>query len=100
MNNKNVLDAFNQLDTNNKRNKISDELMAIGELINNIEKYSGIETNLKIKNYNQNNDLNMTEDEILSFIYEDIFNIENEIFILYTIISKDHHYYIQLYNLH
>ena len=38
MNNKNVLDAFNQLDTNNKRNKISDELMAIGELINNIEK--------------------------------------------------------------
>lgn len=88
MNNKNVLDAFNQLDTNNKRNKISDELMAIGELINNIEKYSGIETNLKIKNYNQNNDLNMTEDEILSFIYEDIFNIENEIFILYTIISN------------
>lgn len=88
MNNKNVLDAFNQLDTNNKRNKISDELMAIGELINNIEKYSGIETNLKIKNYDQNNDLNMTEDEILSFIYEDIFNIENEIFILYTIISN------------
>lgn len=71
MNNKNVLDAFNQLDTNNKRNKISDELMAIGELINNIEKYSGIETNLKIKNYNQNNDLNMTEDEILTFFYED-----------------------------
>lgn len=88
MNNKNVLDAFNQLDTNNKRNKISDELMAIGELINNIEKYSGIETNLKIKNYNQNNDLNMTEDEILTFFYEDIFNIENEIFILYTIISN------------
>ena len=71
MNNKNVLDAFNQVDTNNKRNKISDELMAIGELINNIEKYSGIETNLKIKNYNQNNDLNMTEDEILTFFYED-----------------------------
>lgn len=88
MNNKNVLDAFNQLDTNNKRNKISDELMAIGELINNIEKYSGIETNLKIKNYDQNNDLNMTEDEILTFFYEDIFNIENEIFILYTIISN------------
>lgn len=88
MNNKNVLDAFNQLDTNNKRNKISDELMAIGEVINNIEKYSGIETNLRIKNYDQNNDLNMTEDEILSFIYEDIFNIENEIFILYIIISN------------
>ena len=74
MNNENVLESFRQLDTNNKRNKISDELMIIGELINSIEKNSGIPTNLNIKNYDQVNDSNMTEDEILAFFYEDIFN--------------------------
>lgn len=85
MNNENVLESFRQLDTNNKRNKISDELMAIGELINSIEKNSGITTNLNIKNYDQINDSNMTEDEILAFFYEDIFNIENELISLMSI---------------
>jgi len=85
MNNENVLESFRQLDTNNKRNKISDELMIIGELINSIEKNSGIPTNLNIKNYDQINDSNMTEDEILAFFYEDIFNIENELISLMSI---------------
>lgn len=85
MNNKTILNAFKQLDTNNKRNKISDELMAIKELINTIEKNSNIPTNLKIKNYDQNNNSDMTEDEILTFFYEDIFNIENELITLMSI---------------
>ena len=85
MNNENVLNAFNQLDINNKRNKISDELMIIGELINTIEKNSGIPADLKIKNYDQNKDLNMTEDEILTFFYEDIFNIEKELIALMSV---------------
>lgn len=85
MNNENVLESFRQLNTNNKRNKISDELMVIGELINSIEKNSGIPTNLNIKNYDQINDSNMTEDEILTFFYEDIFNIENELISLMSI---------------
>ena len=85
MNNENVLESFRQLNTNNKRNKISDELMVIGELINSIEKNSGIPTNLNIKNYDQINDSNMTEDEILAFFYEDIFNIENELISLMSI---------------
>lgn len=85
MNNEELLKAFNQLDTNNKRNKISDELMIIGELINTIEKNKGIPVNLEIKNYDQNNDSNMTEDEILSFFYEDIFNIENELLTMLSI---------------
>lgn len=85
MNNEELLKAFNQLDTNNKRNKISDELMIIGELINTIEKNKGIPVNLEIKNYDQNKDSNMTEDEILSFFYEDIFNIENELLTMLSI---------------
>jgi hypothetical protein len=85
MNNEKLLKAFNQLDINNKRNKISDELIIIGELINTMEKNKGVPSNLKIKNYDQNNDSNMTEDEILSFFYEDIFNIENELLTMMSI---------------
>lgn len=76
--------AFSNLNTNEKRNQISIELEIIGELIKNLEYIYGIESVLNIKNYNQIKDKNLTEDEMLSFIYEDIYQIQRE---LITIMS-------------
>ena len=44
--------------------------------------------NLKVKNYDQNNDSIMSEDEILTFFYEDIYNIEQELITLLTLYNN------------
>ena len=71
--------AFDKLNINEKRNQISDELLIIGELIKNIENIYNIPSVLNVKNYdtNRNNELKATE--ILTFIYEDIYNIQKEL---------------------
>lgn len=89
MNNEEILKIFNQLDINNKRNKISDELMIIGELINSLEKNNNILPNLKVKNYDQNKDINISEEEALTFFYEDIFNIEKELIVLVSLLNAE-----------
>lgn len=86
--NKELLKTFDMLDINNKRNTISNELLTIGELINSFEKTSNIPLNLKVKNYDQNNDSIMSEDEILTFFYEDIYNIEQELITLLTLYNN------------
>ncbi len=86
--NKELLKTFDMLDINNKRNTISNELLTIGELINSFEKTANIPLNLKVKNYDQNNDSIMSEDEILTFFYEDIYNIEQELITLLTLYNN------------
>lgn len=88
MNNK-LLEAFNELSINDKRDKISNELIVIGSLINYIEKNYNIDNHLKIKNYNLSKDINKNEGEILTFLYEDIYNIEREIITITKLIMED-----------
>lgn len=88
MNNK-LLEAFNELSINDKRDKISNELIVIGSLINYIEKNYNIDNHLKIKNYNLSKDINKNESEILTFLYEDIYNIEREIITITKLIMED-----------
>lgn len=88
MNNK-LLEAFNELSINDKRDKISNELIVIGSLINYIEKKYNIDNHLKIKNYNLSKDINKNEGEILTFLYEDIYNIEREIVTITKLIMED-----------
>lgn len=88
MNNK-LLEAFNELSINDKRDKISNELIVIGSLINYIEKKYNIDNYLKIKNYNLSKDINKNESEILTFLYEDIYNIEREIITITKLIMED-----------
>ena len=71
--------SFDVLDVNTKRNQISSELMLINELINKIQNNFNIANNTKIKNYDQKNDKNLREAEILTFFFEDIYNIEQEL---------------------
>ena len=71
--------AYRQLDINDKRNQLSDELLIIFELIKRYENAKGINPITQVKNYDIVNDKNLNEDEILTFFYEDVYNIQQEL---------------------
>lgn len=79
--------AFDNLTIDEKRNQISNELMIIGELINKIEKNYGVDNMLNIKNYDVVKDNDLTETEMLSYIYEDIYRIQKELITVLNIIA-------------
>lgn len=80
-----IIENFDVLDVNTKRNQISNELMIIGELIKNYEMKYNISTLLNVKNYDQTNDKELDESQILTFFYEDIYNIQQELITLLNI---------------
>lgn len=80
--------AYMQLDINDKRNQLSDELLIIFELIKGYENAKGINPVTQVKNYDIVNDKNLNEDEILTFFYEDIYNIQQELITLLSTIQR------------
>ena len=74
--------AYRNLDINNKRNKLSDELIVIYELLKKAQSIKGIQPTHEVKNYNLVTDKYLDEDEMLEFLYEDVFNIELELITL------------------
>ena len=72
--------AYDNLDLDDKRNKLSDELLMTEELLKVIEKKYGLVPNFKIKNYESGS--TMTEEEFLAFIYEDIFEIQKQLILI------------------
>lgn len=72
--------AYDNLDLDDKKNKLSDELLMIEQLLKAIEKKYGLVSDFKIKNYGSGS--NMTEDEFISFIYEDIFEIQKQLILI------------------
>lgn len=83
----NLKKAFSEMDINDKKDKISDELIFIGELVKKIQNSCGIENNFKIKNYDSKTNLN--EDETLEFLYEDIFEIQKQLLLLTSTIQNN-----------
>ena len=79
----NLKKKFQELDVNDKKDVISNELMFIGELLKKLEVYHAIQQDFKIKNYNLNS--NLSEEDYLTFIYDDIFEVQKQ---LLTIISN------------
>lgn len=84
-----LLNSFDVLDVNTKRNQISDELIIIHELIKKYEETKNITPITKVKNYDTNNDGDMTEAEMLTFLYEDIYNIQQELITLLSSLAND-----------
>ena len=80
--------AYMQLDINNKRNQLSDELLIIFELIKRYENAKGINPVTQVKNYDILNDKNLNEDEILTFFYEDVYNIQQELITLLNVVER------------
>jgi len=83
----NLKNAFSNMDINDKKDKISDELIFIGELIKKIQSIHSVENNFEIKNYDSKNEL--SEDETLDFIYEDIFEIQKQLLLLVANIQNN-----------
>ena len=79
----NLKKKFQELDVNDKKDVISNELMFIGELLKKLEVYHDVQQDFKIKNYNLNS--NLSEEDYLTFIYDDIFEVQKQ---LLTIISN------------
>jgi hypothetical protein len=85
---KEMKNAYMQLDINDKRNQLSDELLIIFELIKRYENAKGINPVTQVKNYDTVNDKNLNEDEILTFFYEDVYNIQQELITLLNIVER------------
>jgi len=79
--------AFDKLSVNEKRNQISDELLIIAELIKNIENKYNVQSILSVKNYDTSQNKELTESQMLSFIYEDVYNIQRELITVLTAIN-------------
>ena len=80
--------AYKMLDINDKRNQLSDELLIIFELIKRFENTKGINPITQVKNYDTGNDKNLNEDEILTFFYEDVYNIQQELITLLNAVER------------
>ena len=76
--------AFSNLSVEEKRYQISNELIIISELIKTKEKQLNLPSVLSVKNYLDNS--NITETEMLDFIYEDIYGIDISTF---TYVDED-----------
>lgn len=84
-----LISLYNELDTNNKRNELSNLINKINNLINEMLKIEQAENLFQVKNYNLNSNESMKEDEILSFIYEDIYSLKNNLLLLLTMIVNN-----------
>ena len=73
-------EAYDNLDLDDKRNKLSNELLVMEGILKNIQNRNGLVSNFEVKNYESGS--NMTKDEFLSFIYEDIFEIQKQLILL------------------
>lgn len=86
--NEDLLVAYSNLKTNEKRNKLNNEFICIGEYIKYIENALGYHNNIDIKNYNIIQDKYLNEDEFLTCVYDDIYKIEKEIITISKIICE------------
>lgn len=77
-----MMELYDVLSLNDKRNEFSLLLSKSNEIINTLLKMEQIENDLNIKNYNSSSDSKMTEDEMLTFLYEDMWNIKNKLLTL------------------
>lgn len=80
-------EAYDNLELDDKRNKLCDELLVIEELLKKLENKCGLVPNFKIKNYKSGS--TMKEDEFLLFIYEDIFEIQKQLILLAYKVNSD-----------
>lgn len=79
-----LIALYNDLDTNDKRNELSSLINKINNIINEILKMEQEKTFFNVKNYDSNKNKDMTEEELLSFIYEDIYSLKNNLLLLLT----------------
>lgn len=84
-----LIEAFNDLSINQKRNQINRELIIISKLLETAEVSFGFNSNIGIKNYDSSVDGKLTESKMLTNLYEDICKIKKELITLLSIIQSN-----------
>lgn len=84
----NLKKDFSNLNTLEKRNQISNELLYIASLIKMKEEQLKVPSVLNVKNYDINKQKYFSEDEMLDFLYEDIYCIKRELITLLSLNDK------------
>ena len=83
--NEKMIELYKKLNTNEKRNELSSLIEKLDQLITQIIIQNGIENNFKkAKNYDSFNQSTETEDDVLLFFYEDIWNIKSKVLAILT----------------
>lgn len=78
-----MIELYKQLNTNDKRNELSSLIGKLDQLVTQIMIQKEINNNYKqAKNYDSINQNMETEDDVLLFFYEDIWNIKSKILAL------------------
>lgn len=80
-----LLQLYNELDTNNKRNELSSLIKKINNIVNELLKLENARNLFEVKNYDSQNQQNIKEEELLSFIYEDVYSLKNNLLLLLTV---------------
>lgn len=81
----NLKNDFSNLNTIEKRNQINNELLYIASLIKMKEEQLNIPSVLNVKNYDIDKQANFSENEMLDFLYEDIYSIKRELITLLSL---------------
>lgn len=76
----NLKNAFNELDKEDKKLKISEELLFIGELVKKVSSLYNVNLDFKLEKFDAESNLNETE--TLTFLYENIFEIQKQLLLL------------------
>jgi len=79
-----MIESYKQLNTNEKRNELSNLLIKLDQLINQliIEKKLDYSAFADVKNYDSVIQKPQTEDDMLLFFYDDLWKIKNKILLL------------------
>lgn len=78
-----MIELYKQLKTNEKRNELSSLIEKLDQLVTQMMIQKGMHNTFKqVKNYDSINQKMETEDDILLFFYEDIWNIKSKILAL------------------
>ena len=84
----NMLDLYKQLSIDDQRNEFSALLMKIDDLLNVLINEKKLNSDIKVKNYDVNMGSSLSESDMLTFFYEDIWNLKNKILMLLTLESS------------
>lgn len=83
-----MMELYDQLSINDKRNEFSSLLEKTNQIVSELLRIEKIENELKIKNYNSTTDSKLTESEMFTFLYEDLWNVKNRL-LTFLILKSD-----------
>ena len=83
-----MMRLYDELSMNDKRNEFSSLLEKTNQIVSELLKIEQLQNDLKIKNYNSLYDSKLTESQMFTFLYEDLWNVKNRLLTLLILKSN------------